>query len=336
MKICVIIGSRANWGRLKKACQEIQKHPKLTLQLIIGASALNCPINFPVDAKVQCLVDYDDVQSMTITTGLFLTKLGSELERLNPDIVLIHGDRYEMLAAAICASYMNIPLAHTEGGELTGTIDDKVRDAITTLADIHFPVTEKSADRVRKILKNPKHVYTIGSTAIDNLVEFDQLNNRTEPYIVILQHPDTTNPEPIEPLIEAVKQLPLHKVWVNPNVDAGAKQMLKQIHKQPVEFVKNLPPDEYYRLIRNAECLIGNTSSGIKEGAYLSVPYVCVGDRQKKREIGHNTVRVRNTVNDIVKATNRILGKSIRPMQDLRFGDGTASKKLVNILVGIK
>lgn len=329
-KIAVVIGSRANWGRLKAVCQAIDNHPDLELTLIKAASAYDLPIE--ADYSLQCLIDGDNTEAMALTTGVFLTQIGGVLSSLNPDMVLIHGDRYEMLAVAIAASYMNIPLAHSEGGEKTGTIDDKVRYAISHLTDIHFPVTELSASRLRAIGKQNIHV--VGSTALDLLTNIDLTNNRKEPYIVILHHPNTTDPEDITPLIEAVKQIPMHKVWVNPNVDAGNKHMLKMIHKQEVEFVKNLPPEEFARLINNCECLVGNTSAGIKEGAYLGVPYVCVGNRQDGREITSSVTRAPNSTDEIFQAILEQSGKRYKP--DFLFGRGNAGKKIADILAEVK
>jgi UDP-N-acetylglucosamine 2-epimerase len=172
-----------------------------------------------------------------------------------------------------------------------------------------------------------ENIHVVGSTALDQLGTYD---SDREPYILILQHPNTTDPEPIEPLIEAVRDIPIHKVWVNPNVDAGNKSMLKLIHREQVEFVKDLPPDEYYRLMCNAECCVGNSSSFIKEGAYMGVPAVLVGNRQYNREHGDNVVIAENNRDEVLRAILQQMGKCFLP--DYRFGDGTASKKIVEVL----
>lgn len=333
-KICVIIGSRANWGRLKAVVKAIDEHPDLQLQLIVGASAVDLPIPYPYEA-VQCLVDGDNLQTMTLTTGLFLTQIGGVLERLKPDIMYLHGDRHELMAPAIAAAYQNLGIAHGEGGDVTGTIDEKVRHAITKLADIHFPVTELSAKRIIAMGEYPDMVHMVGSTALDSLVGIDLTNNRTEPYLVILHHPNTTRQEDVGELIKAVGYFKMPKVWVNPNVDPGSKAMLKLIHKQDVEFVKNLPPEEYVRLIANCVCLIGNTSSGIKEGAFLGTPYVCVGARQEGREHGNNVVFAECRKRDIIKQVCHQIDHGKYP-RDYRFGDGTAGKKVAAILSRIE
>lgn len=328
-KICIFIGSRANWGRLKSVCKAIQEHPDLELQVITGASAFDLPIE--ADAKIQCLVDGDNLQTMPLTAGLILTQIGGVLERLRPDVVLVHGDRYEVLPVSMAAAYLNIPLAHTEGGEITGTIDEKVRHCITKLADIHFPVTELSARRIIAMGENPDRVFTVGSTALDSLVGLDLTNNRKEPYILVLHHPNTTDPEDIAPLIEAVMAIPIKKVWVNPNVDPGSKAMLKLIHQQEVEFIKGMPPEEYARLLKNCEVAVGNSSSFIKEGAFLGVPAVLVGNRQWGREVGINVNMCDMDLQQIKREIEWQLNKG-RYMRNYLFGDGTAGKKVAEIL----
>ena len=328
-KICIVIGSRANYGRLKSVIKAISDHPWLKLQLIGAASALDLPIQF--DDRIQCLTEGDNHQAMVLTTGLFLTQIGGAFERLKPDIVLVHGDRHEMLAPAMAAAYMNIPLAHTEGGEVTGTIDEKVRHCITKLADIHFPVTEQSAKRIISMGENPDMVFTVGSTSLDSLVGLDLTNDRKEPYILVLHHPNTTDPEDVQPLIEAVNAIPLKKVWVNPNVDPGSKAMLKRIHRQNVEFVKDLSLEEYARLLKNCQCAVGNSSSFIKEGSFLGVPAVLVGRRQQGREVGDNVLFADYDPGQIINRIEYWLDFG-RPKPDCRFGRGDSGKKVAEIL----
>jgi UDP-hydrolysing UDP-N-acetyl-D-glucosamine 2-epimerase len=335
-KIAVVVASRANWGRLKSVCKAVTEHPDLELQLIVGASAFDLPMDYKPDAVVQCLVEGDNLQAMTLTTGLFLPQIGNILERLKPDFLYLHGDRHELMAPTIAAAYQCIPIAHGEGGEVTGTIDEKVRHMITKAADIHFPATELSRQRIIKMGERPETVFTVGSTALDSLLGIDLTNSRKEPYIVVLHHPNTTAPEDIAPLIEAVMSIPIHKVWVNPNVDAGSKTMLRQIHQQDVEFVKNLPPEEYARLLKNCECAVGNSSSFIKEGAFLGVPAVLVGSRQEGREHGDNVAIVKMDKERILFAKGYMVKYYRKPPRDYRFGDGTAGKQIADILAKVE
>ena len=332
-KIAVVVTNRASWGRVKSVCKAIDEHPKLMLQMIVAASAVDLPIPYKPDAVIQCQIDGDNLQAMTLTTGLFLCQVGGALERLNPDFLYLHGDRHELSAPAIAAAYQNVKIAHGEGGETTSTIDQKVRYAISTLADIHFPVTELAKQKLIQMGCKPDNVHVVGSTALDTLKDIDLSNNHTEPYIVVLQHPNTTDPEPIEPLIEALKRIPIHKIFINPNVDAGSKAMLRSIHKQDAEFIKNLPPEEYARLIFNARCLVGNSSSFIKEASYFGIPAILVGNRQQGREIGNNVLRVPNETEAIINGIFTQMNYDRKP--DYRFGEGNAAQKIVKILAEV-
>lgn len=332
-KICVVITNRAPYGRLKSVMKAIQEHPHLELQVIKAASAYELPIDFKADAEIQCLIDGDNTNAMALTTGVFLTQIGGILQGLKPDIVLIHGDRFEQLGVAIAASYNNIFLAHSECGDVSSSIDDKVRNAVTQLSDLFFPVTELAKERLIRMGCDPSKVFVVGSTALDSLKGIDLSNDRTEPYIVVLHHPNTTDPEPLEPLIKALERISIHAVWVNPNVDAGNKAMLKLIHEQKAEFVKNLPPEEYARLIYNARCLVGNSSSFIKEAGFLGVPAVLVGNRQRGRELGFNVfLALNNNANEIYNSIILAQRAFRRIPPDYRFGDGAAAQKIVQIL----
>lgn len=329
LKVCVCVFSRANFGRLKAVIDKFDKDNRYDLQLMLGASYYNQEIGYKVDSRIQCLIADDTHEAMALTTGIALTKISGELARLSPDVVFVHGDRYEMLACAIAASYMNIPIAHTEGGECTGCIDDKVRNAITALADIHFVVTELARIELQ-MHKGISNVHTVGSTALDWI---HRVPVKKDNHVLVLHHSETTEEEDIMPLIDALNILSNNGeniIWANPNVDAGNKKILKEMHKLDFEFKKDLSPDEYIELLRKSKCLIGNTSSGIKEGSYLGIPYVCIGNRQLGREFDHNTTFSKMKTEDIINkfqfATSGYYEKSDY------FGDGRASELIADIL----
>jgi UDP-hydrolysing UDP-N-acetyl-D-glucosamine 2-epimerase len=268
---------------------------------------------------------------MALTTGILLQQVSHVLNEIKPDLVVVHGDRYEVLACATAASYMNIPILHTEGGEQTGCIDDKVRNAITALADYHCAVTMDATKRLYDLVGKIENIYTTGSPAIDAVLEADLEDDRTEPYMLVLHHPNTTSEESIEPLIDAIAvHNDIKVVWVNPNVDAGSHDMLKKIHKQNVEFQKDLSPSEYYRLLANAKVAIGNSSSFIKEGCFLGVPAVIIGDRQDRREHGDNVVFATNDTAEILLAISR--AKKLNPKLSYKFGTGNAAQKIVEVI----
>jgi len=325
MKICICVLSRANFGRLRSVIKAVKEN--FELQLIYGCSFYNAQNEFEPDFRIQSQLSGDDTEAMALTAGLLTIKVTDALKKLKPDLVFVHADRHEVLAVAIAAAYMNIPLAHSEGGEDTGTIDNKVRYAISALTDIHFPVTEKAGRKLRRM--GFKNVHVVGSTALTN--DVDLTNTRAEPYIVILHHPNTTDPESMLPLVDALQCINIHKVWVNPNTDAGSKAMLKLIHKQDVEFVKDLHPNEYLRLIYNAKCCVGNSSSFIKEGAFYGIPAIIVGKRQHNREHGKNVWFLDYDKDDILSIIKKLI-KHGRYERDYRFGDGNTANKIVEVL----
>ena len=365
-KIAIILASRANYGRLLSVMRAVRDHPALELQLIVGASALldryggdslldTIEREFTIDERIYTQVEGDTPGCMALTEGLFTIQLVNAFERLKPDVCVLHGDRHENLAIAKTAAYCNLTVAHTEGGEVTGSIDDKVRNAITQLADIHFPVTWQAGMRVRAMCPDAR-VHVVGSTALDSLAceDLDRLPDirgvgatldPSKPYLVVLAHAVTTEYgdawTQAETLIRAVETLHMPTVWLWSNADAGSDDISGAIRRwrereRPdyVCMVKNLPPVDYARLLNNCACLVGNTSSGIKEGAWMGVGYTLCGTRQQGREVGGNVVRVGWDADEIVRVTREQVahGKYDR---DLRFGDGTAGRQIAQILAEV-
>jgi len=346
----------------------IREHPKLRLQVVVAASALldrwGCvdliEQEFEIDEKVYCVLDGDLPLTMASTTGVFMIQLASVLERLSPDIVLVHADRYEMLAVAACAKYMNFTLAHTQGGEVSGSIDHRVRNAISQLADIHFPATEMAEERLLKMGADPSRVFLVGCPGMDVIAGIDLTQtvdycakyggvgpelDFSKAYIVVCQHPVTTEygsgARQIAETLEAVRRLRMQTVWLWPNVDAGQDEisgMLRRFRETEkpdyVHFFKNLSPEDFARLLYRCSCLIGNTSAGIREGAFLGVPYVCVGTRQVGREHGTNVVFVNYDAEEIVNAAYLQMNRKV--IRDgMTFGDGGAGRRIADILAEV-
>jgi UDP-hydrolysing UDP-N-acetyl-D-glucosamine 2-epimerase len=332
----ILANNRATLGRTKALYDEMQAR-KLDVHAILGCTAWDSSA-IATKHRIQALMAGDDNESMALTTCAYATQLPSHLREIDPDYALIHGDRYEQLGAALICSYMGIPIIHTEGGDVSGCLDDKVRYAITALADVHFPVTEQSAVRLREIVPSNEIVEAVGSTGID-LVRMWEESHPSEskknqyPYVLVLQHPNTTSPEDVSPLIHAVlNECGSFAVkWVNANVDAGAKVMMKEVHKYDVEFVKNLPPGEFFALMRGASLLIGNSSSFIKEASYLGKRAVIVGGRQNGREVGGNVIWSSYLQKNIEEAISNALQKGDCE-RSTKFGDGYASRRICNIL----
>ncbi len=366
-KVCVVVNSRANYARIKSVMRAIQRHNRLELQLIVGASALLYRYGNVVDliradgfepsAVIYSIVEGENPTTMAKSTGMGIIELSSQLENLQPDIVLAVADRFETMATAIAASYMNIPLAHTQGGEVTGSIDESVRHAITKLAHIHFPATERARDFVLRMGEAPETVHLTGCPAIDLLLETDLgldpglLNggrgtgahlDPARPYMVVLQHPVTTEYgsgfDQISATLEAVRRIDMQTVWLWPNVDAGSDDVSKGLRmfreENPdanVHFYRNFPAEDYARLINNAAVLVGNSSSALREGAYLGVPAVNVGTRQGGREHAAN-VRHAAYDPDAIETATRAQMAHGRYDSSHMFGDGQAGVRIANLL----
>jgi UDP-hydrolysing UDP-N-acetyl-D-glucosamine 2-epimerase len=348
----------------------VSKHSGLELQIIVGASALLYRFGevvkilksdgFEPNAVVHSIVEGETPTTMAKSTGLGIIELATHFENLKPDIVLTVADRFETMATAVAASYMNIPLAHTQGGEVTGSIDDSVRHAITKLAHIHFPATERAKEFLVRLGEDPKSIYLTGCPAIDLIVDLDLSMptdlfdkyagvggklDATKPYIVVSQHPVTTEYglgfEQINETLHAVAKVGeegMQVVWLWPNVDAGSDDVAKGLRVyrekyQPayLHFFRNFSPEDYLVLINNALCLVGNSSSGLREGAYLGLPCVNIGTRQSGRERAENVIDVPNNRILIESAIRKQLSIKRFPCSNL-VGDGYAGEKMADIL----
>ncbi len=371
-KIAVVIASRANYGRAKSLLQEIKNRKDLELQIIVSASALLRKYGnvselikkdgFSVNASIYMVVEGGTLETMVKSTGMAIMELSSSFERLKPDIVVTVADRYETMATAIASSYMNIPLAHTQGGELTGSIDESVRHSITKLAHIHFPATELSKKRLIQMGEDRDKVFNYGCPAIDEISDIDlsmtedfqqkyvtkgigDSINFLEPYLVVLQHSVTNEyksaKDQIIETIEAIRKMKMQTVWLWPNVDAGTDEISKELRMLreesldfPLHFYINFPIHDYARLISNAACFIGNSSSALREGAFLGIPAVNIGSRQDCRERGINIFDVDYDNNQIFNSIKKQIEHG-RYESDHRFGSGNAGKMIAAKLSSI-
>jgi UDP-hydrolysing UDP-N-acetyl-D-glucosamine 2-epimerase len=312
---------------------------------------------FAPDASVHFIVEGETPTTMAKSTGLGLLELPTIFELLAPDVVVTVADRFETIATAIAASYMNIPVAHTQGGEVSGSIDESVRHAVTKLAHIHFPATELSARRVLAMGEDPASVFNLGCPSIDLVAQTDLglprdvLNQfggagaRTDPeqpYILMMQHPVTTEYgkglEQIEATLRAVKAQDMQALVFWPNIDAGSAQVSKGLrlfrehgHDHGFHFFRNLPPEVFIKVMAHCACMVGNSSAALREGAYLGVPAVTVGTRQAGRETGRNVTSVGHDPHEIAVALRwQIDHGAYEP--DLLFGDGTAGRRIADVL----
>ena len=372
-KVCIVIGSRANYSSIKSVMQAVRAHPDLTLQLIVAASALLDRFGSVVDlieedgfepaARVTMIVEGETPATMAKSTGLGLLELPTMFEMLKPDVVVSVGDRFETMATAIAAAYMNIPVAHTMGGEISGTIDESIRHAVTKLSHLHFPANEAAAERIIRMGEPPDTVHVVGCPRIDlvaaiarstdGLPHAEWLDREgvgahidvTQPFLLVNQHPVTTEygqgKAQVWETLMALDELRMPTIMLWPNVDAGSDDVAsgmrtfrEKVKPEYIRFYKNFPIDTYVRLMLLCACTVGNSSAPIREGAFLGVPAVNIGTRQLGRDRGPNVVDAEYDRWDIVAGIRRQLAHG-RYASDPLYGDGHAGPRVADVLARV-
>ncbi len=370
-KVCVVVGSRANYSSIKSVMCAVRANPDLKLQLIVGASALLDRFGsvvdvieadgFEADAKVTMIVEGETPGTMAKSTGLGLLELPTIYGMLKPDVVVSVGDRFETMATAVAAAYMNIPLAHTMGGEISGTIDESIRHAVTKLSHLHFPANRQAAERIIRMGEDPTMVHVVGCPRIDLVAEIAKGDGHLEspdwleregagahitldtPFLLVSQHPVTTEygqgePQIVETLA-ALHDLRMPTIMLWPNADAGSEDVSRGMRKfrekyrpEYIRFYKNFPIETYARLMLSCGCALGNSSAPLREGAYMGVPSVNIGTRQQGRDRADNVVDVPHERRAIVAAVKSQLAHGRYPSNHL-YGDGDAGGRIAKILV---
>jgi UDP-hydrolysing UDP-N-acetyl-D-glucosamine 2-epimerase len=375
--IFFIIFSRANYSSIKSVLSEIKKNKVFfNYKIIVGASANSKKFGSVVDLirkdgfkihyEINNIIEGSGLDSMVKTTALGMLELSEIFRKEKVDLVFTVGDRFETMATGIASTYMNIPLAHTMGGEVTGTIDESVRHAITKMSHLHFVSNKDSFKRVLKLGEIKKNVFNVGCPRNDLLKEIlknkkrsiifkkicnygvgDMLNlHENEKFIIVLQHPVTTEfkfaDQQITSTLLAVERLNIKKIILWPNADAGCEQISSQIRKlrennylKNYRIIKNLPIEDYAVLLESAACIVGNSSSAIRDGSFLGTPAVNIGTRQNSRLAGSNVINVGYDERKIFSAIIKQISKKKFKSSKI-YGDGSAAKKIVSILKKIK
>jgi UDP-hydrolysing UDP-N-acetyl-D-glucosamine 2-epimerase len=368
-KVCVVLVDRANYGRLKPVMRAVAEHPRLQLQVLAAGTMclerFDLPVNvvrkdgFSIDGEIFIELEGSNPATMAKSVGFGLIEFASEFQRLKPDLVLLIGDRYEALSAAIAAAYMNLCVAHVQGGEVSGSIDESARHAITKFAHYHFPSTQRSAEYIIRMGEDPASVLAVGCPSSDIAREFDRaltpeiLNGRgsgaeidiNKPFQLVIFHPTTTEyggeRKQIEQLLAALNEIrqPTALLW--PNIDAGSNQVSKVIRvfrdRQRPDWLRtliNFPPEEYLRVLANAACAIGNSSSFVRDASYFGTPIVLVGNRQHGRETDEHVIHVEPVADQIVAATRRQLAHG-RYAPSTLYGTGRVSRMIAEALANL-
>ena len=371
-KISFVIYNRSNYGRLKPILEKIKKAKNLELQIILTSSSVLYKYGdlgdiikqdgFKINYVFFSHIEGENNITMTKSVSIIVNELTTAFRVLKPDIVVTIGDRYETMATGICASFLNIFLVHIQGGELTSSIDEKVRHSITKLSNLHLVCTRQAKNVVVQMGENKKDVFNVGCTSIDLIKNIDfeknvSLNkykfgvgkrvNLSQKYVVVLIHPNTlnykNNLQLITKTFKAIKELGIQTIWIWPNIDAGSDLMSQYLRAQrennpnlKINFYKNFEPEDYLKLVKKSECLIGNSSSGIRECSYLAIPFVNIGDRQDNREKGNNvfqsdinTIKIKNKILLAIKSRHKIKKSKI-------YGTGNSSNKIIKILKNVR
>ena len=366
-KILYITGTRADYGLMRSILFEMEKNQDIDLELVVTGMHLMNEFGMTIDDikkdgfkfhEVTATFEEDNKISMAKFIGNFIKSFSEYILTINPDIILLLGDRGEMLAGAIVGAYLNIPTAHLHGGEITSTVDEYARHAITKLVNIHLPATEKSAERIIKMGENPDNVFVVGAPGLDHilnekLVDPESISVKynldlNEPIIILVQHPVTLESDKAiskaRMALEAIVELKIKTIIIYPNADAGGRKIIELINEYEnlyfIDSYKSIPSIDYLGLMSIASVIVGNSSSGIIEAPSFKLPAVNIGSRQEGREKAINVIDVdydkEKIKSAILKAINDKEFKDT--LNDLKnpYGDGKTGKRVVDILSNIK
>jgi GDP/UDP-N,N'-diacetylbacillosamine 2-epimerase (hydrolysing) len=363
-KICVITGTRAEYGLLKGLMVKIQQHKNLELKTIVTGMHLSAQYGstwkqieedgIRIDYKVDMLLSGDSINSICKSLGLCVMGMSDVFTKMQPDLIIILGDRYEAVASAIASQLHQIPIAHIHGGELTeGAVDDAFRHSITKLSVLHFVTAQTYKQRVIQLGEQENRVFNVGALGIDNIKEipllpkdeFEQSINfkLKEKNILITFHPvtleDSTSGEQMEQLLEALTKFPeVGKIFTMPNSDPDNQIIFDKINnfvknKENAMAYDNLGTLRYLSAISHVDCVLGNSSSGIIEVPSLGKPTINIGDRQRGRIQAESIINCEPKQNDIEIALKTIFELNISSKTiENPYGEGGTADKIIKIL----
>lgn len=365
-KICVVLVDRANYGRMKPVLYAIDKHPELSLSVIAAGTMVlerfQQPVQvvredgFNVCSEVYLELEGSTPVSMAKSIGFGIVEFASEFQRLDPDVVLLIGDRYEALSAVIAAAYMNICICHIQGGEVSGSIDESARHAISKFAHFHVPSTKRAANYLIRMGERPDTLLSVGCPSSDIAYSLqgsltpEILNSRGSganidvdaPFLLVVFHPTTTEfggeSGQMRSLLESLNELAIQTVLLWPNIDAGSDHISKsirvfrdEVNPRWLRILTNLSPDDYLRVLRSTACAVGNSSSFVRDAGYFGTPVVLVGNRQDGREADVHVKRVATDTPQITAAVRGQLSHG-RYSPSVLYGDGAVSSRIAEQL----
>jgi UDP-hydrolysing UDP-N-acetyl-D-glucosamine 2-epimerase len=366
----VVLVDRANYGRLKPVMRTIQERDELELQVLASGTMVlerfDLPVRvvkddgFPLNGEIYMELEGSTPATMAKSLGFGVVEFASAFQQLRPDIVLLIGDRYEALAAAIAAAYMNICIVHIQGGEVSGSIDESARHAITKFSQFHVPSTLRAADFLIRMGERPDSILAVGcpssdiARVIDRGLTSEVVNSGgsgavidvCSPYLLVVFHPVTTEyggeRRQMDAMLAALDELAIPTILLWPNIDAGADHISKAIRVFRTECkprwlrtITNLSPENYLRVLANTACAIGNSSSFVRDAGYFGTPVLLVGDRQDGRETDRHVRPVEPIAEQICAvARTQLMHGRYAPSQ--LYGDGYVSERIAEALVRLK
>ncbi|MBS1514726.1 MAG: UDP-N-acetylglucosamine 2-epimerase (hydrolyzing) [Bacteroidetes bacterium] len=363
-KICIATGTRAEYGLLQPLMNLIKKDKSFELQIVATAMHLSpefgMTVNeierdgYKVNEKIEMLLSADTDTAIVKAMGLAMISAADVFKKLNPDLLVILGDRFEMLALAQSAYLMNIPIAHIAGGETTeGAFDEGIRHSITKMSSLHFAATEIYKKRIIQLGENPDRVFNVGALGLDNIKNMKLISKQDlekdlklrfdSKTALVTFHPVTLEKESpkkqFEKLLKAFEKFhELKLIFTMPNSDTGGREIIAMINKYSEQrenayAFTNLGQKRYLSTLKYVDLVIGNSSSGIVEVPFMGIPTLNIGDRQKGRIMGESIVNVKCDEREIVKGITACLNrkKAIGKMKN-PYGNGTAAKQMLNII----
>ncbi len=342
INICVSLTNRTNYSKLKPVLFALREVPETNIQIVLSSTILLerygngyqdlVKDGFAIDFKIDCTLLNDSHAAMAKTVGLSIVEHSSYFQWRQPDLLIIVGDRFDMLAPAVAASMMNIPIAHIQGGELSGTIDNVIRDVITRFASLHFVATEQSAQNLINYGVDSSKVFDYGCPAVEYVSQIDVGANfdpkrlaksfkrkisiaPNDQYFLVMIHPDTTNRNDVsmDLVLDAVASFKVKAFIFYPNVDANNSEIVSSIAKyktnQNFYMIRHMPLEGFIHLLAHCSCMISNSSSGIREAASFGIPVVNVGFRQVDRQRNSNVFDIGNDYKRLSEVIRSSVGK---------------------------
>jgi GDP/UDP-N,N'-diacetylbacillosamine 2-epimerase (hydrolysing) len=367
-KVTYISGTRADYGLMRSVLRRIQANRRLALTIVATGMHLSRDFGstirqirrdgFQVSKTIPSLSPEDTGAGMLRSFSKFLAQLTEALEDIRPDMILLLGDRWEMLAGAMAGAYMNIPVAHIHGGEITGSVDEPNRHAITRFAHIHLVATREHGRVLRKIGEQRDRIHVVGAPGLDDIISHNFAPpgrvaaeyglDQDEPHVLLVQHPVVSESDfagaQIKKTLDAIVHLRFPTTAIYPNADAGGRQMIQVMKKYASKYLflqlfKNIPRDEYLALMSVSNVIVGNSSSGIVEAASFGLPAVNIGIRQLGRIHTRNVLNVDYDTREIAKAIKTALSaRFISKLEGLEnpYGDGHTGQRVARILANVR